>query len=70
MQLLFGPIVQDMHEFLNFVKKLLILIVELDQLGTLLIIFGFEVNFELLLPLLFHILQLAGVVQFFELRLG
>lgn len=59
-----------MHEFLNFVKKLLILIVELDQLGTLLIIFGFEVNFELLLPLLFHILQLAGVVQFFELRLG
>ena len=29
-QLLFGPIVQDMHEFFDFVKQLLILIIELN----------------------------------------
>ena len=53
------PIIQDVHEFLNLVEELLVFVVEINQLSILLLICWLKVDFELFLPFLFDILELA-----------
>lgn len=55
MEMLVSPILQNVHEFLNFIEKLFVLIVEGYELSIFLLVGRFELDFQFFGPCLFNI---------------
>ena len=65
-KVLINPIIQDVHEFLNLVEKILILIFKLNELMIFFFVGRFKIDFQFFLPFLLHIFKLSRIVKFFQ----